>query len=537
MALQYPGYAVPQPTSTTLLDVFNQWNAGVDRGRAERYEREAPDAFGAYLDSLYGGGGTAPGSAPPALDLASLETTRRGGAGGTAPAVGDIASDYFAAARNSESGGNPYAKNPNSSAEGLYQFLEPTWNGLMQSHPELGLTPDGRSDPAQQERAMRAFTADNARTLKGAGLGVDPGSLYAAHFLGAGGATKVLQGDPNSPVSAYVSPEVITANPDLANMTVGQFKNWAASKGGNSSGGYAAPTVNTGMPGGGGAGGRGLPPREAMMALFRNPVTRPLAIEAIKTAQAGGIGGKPTDDMQEYMFALQQGYKGSFFDWQKTKTGPQIINNNGTGATSKFYDQLDQKLAEQTAAAIEAGWSARSNAVRLGELGRLLETIPQGATGGMVQLAGALGISLDDKAGDVQAAQAIINQMVPQQRPPGSGTMSDADLALFKQSLPSILNQPDGNQKIMMLVNAINEYTIAQADIAQMVANREIDPAEGRRRQAAVPNPLASRGDTKKKASEGDGAPETYPEGTVIQNDAGKRMIMQNGEWVDYNGQ
>lgn len=529
--LNWPTIEKTDPLGDALKG-FQEWR---DYGRNVKNEQDAPAAFEAYLDSLYGGG-SAPtgGAAPAALDLAALETTRRGGAGGAAPAVGDIAADYFAATRASESAGNDNAKNANSSATGRYQFIDGTWSDLMAAHPELGLTIDGRTDPAQQERAMRAFTADNARALKGAGLGVDPGSLYAAHFLGAGGATKVLQGDPNSPVSAYVSPEVITANPDLANMTVGQFKNWAASKGGNSSGGYSAPTMNTGMTG---AAPRGLPPREAMMALFRNPVTRPLAIEAIKTAQAGGIGGKPTDDMQEYMFALQQGYKGSFFDWQKTKTGPQIINNNGTGATSKFYDQLDQKLAEQTASAIEAGWSARSNAVRLGELGRLLETIPQGATGGMVQLAGALGISLDAKAGDVQAAQAIINQMVPQQRPPGSGTMSDADLALFKQSLPSILNQPDGNQKIMTLVNAINEYTIAQADIAQMVANREIDPAEGRRRQAAVPNPLASRGDTKKKASEGDGAPETYPEGTVIQNDAGKRMIMRNGEWVDYNGQ
>lgn len=482
MALQYPGYSVPQPSQTKITDLLDLWDKGVAQGKADRYEREAPDAFGTYLDSLYSG---QPSAAPPGSGAATAGLV--GGSHDAAAAAEDpMLAAYFKATRRSESDGNDSAKNPESSALGRYQFIDGTWSDLMAKHPELGLTIDGRTDPAQQEKAIRAFTADNARTLKGAGLGVDPGSLYAAHFLGAGGATKVLQGDPNSPVSAYVSPNVIKANPDLANMTVGQFRDWAASKGGNGSGGYAAPIANTGIPS---AGARTLPPREVMMKLFQNPETRPLAIEAIKTAQAGAAG-KTTDDITEYMFALRQGYGGSFADWQKTKTGPQTVINNSTGATSKFYDQLDQKLADQTAAAIDAGISAQGNAVRLSELERLLETAPQGAAGGMVQLAGAIGLPVEGVS-DVQAAQAIINQMVPGQRPPGSGTMSDADLALFKASLPQILNQPDGNRQILAAIKAINSYTIAQAEIAQRIANREIDPAEGRRMQAAVPNPLA----------------------------------------------
>lgn len=35
---------------------------------------------------------------------------------------------------------------------------------------------------------MRVFTAENARALQGSGIAVNPGSLYAAHFLGPGGA-------------------------------------------------------------------------------------------------------------------------------------------------------------------------------------------------------------------------------------------------------------------------------------------------------------------------------------------------------------
>lgn len=176
---------------------------------------------------------------------------------------------------------------------------------------------------------------------------------------------------------------------------------------------------------------------------------------------------------------------------QGPEGGPDTLITNNIGGTDKFYDTMDAKLAEQTAAVIESGYNAQSNNIRIGELERLLGPggAPQGAQGVMVQAAGSLGIPVEG-LDDLQAAQALISQMVPGQRPAGSGTMSDADLALFKQSLPSIINQPGGNQKVLQTMKAINEYTIQQAQIAQMVANREISPAEGRAMQAQVPNPL-----------------------------------------------
>lgn len=170
---------------------------------------------------------------------------------------------------------------------------------------------------------------------------------------------------------------------------------------------------------------------------------------------------------------------------------PETVINNNMGATDEFYGQLDKNLATQTGDLINAGMNAQSNNIRLGELEKLLQTAPQGMEGSFVQMAGSLGIPTQG-VDEVQAAQALINQMVPGQRPPGSGTMSDADLALFKASLPQIVNQPGGNQMILRTMKAINEYTVAQAQIAQAVANREISPAEGRRLQSQVPNPLAS---------------------------------------------
>lgn len=159
--------------------------------------------------------------------------------------AGPAGKDYFSAIKSAESGGNPNAKNPKSSATGLYQFTDGTWDAVARAHPDLGLTPDGRRDPQQQERAIRAFTADNAKVLASAGIAPTGGNLYAAHFLGAGGARSVLSQPDNASVASIVGQGVVKANPFLARMTVGDFKRWTASKGGNDTlaGGEANDTL------------------------------------------------------------------------------------------------------------------------------------------------------------------------------------------------------------------------------------------------------------------------------------------------------
>lgn len=136
--------------------------------------------------------------------------------------------DYFAKVRRTESGGNDRAKNPRSSATGRYQFIDSTWNGLAQRYPHLGLT--DRFDPDQQERAMQVFTSENQSALERAGIPIDGGSLYSAHFLGAGGAINVLGQPDQTALSAILPDNVMRANPFLRNMTVGAFRKWSANK-------------------------------------------------------------------------------------------------------------------------------------------------------------------------------------------------------------------------------------------------------------------------------------------------------------------
>lgn len=279
MALTYPGISYLKGYDGKVSDIFDAWLQGEALGKAQRDEDQSGDLIAKLFSAQQGNAAPAPSRSP-------IDQLVFGSHDAATAAQDPLLTAYFANTRRAESGGNDTAANPNSSALGRYQFLEGTWNDLMGRHPELGLTADGRTDPGQQERAMKAFTMENARQLSGSGIPVTPGALYAAHFLGAGGAAKVLGADPNSPVSAYVDPDVVSANPQLAGMTVADFQQWANQKGGGANGGYTAPMVDAPAPAAAPAGGGRLNP-ELMGELFRNAATRPLAIELMKAVSSG----------------------------------------------------------------------------------------------------------------------------------------------------------------------------------------------------------------------------------------------------------
>ena len=65
------------------------------------------------------------------------------------------------------------------------------------------------------------------------------------------------------------------------------------------------------------------------------------------------------------------------------------------------------------------------------------------------------------------AAAALINQIVPQMRPKGSGPMSDRDLEMFKASAPSIAALPGGNALIVKTLKGIAKYERDFAEIHQ----------------------------------------------------------------------
>jgi hypothetical protein len=141
-----------------------------------------------------------------------------------------------------ESGGNPNATNPKSSASGLGQFIDSTWlSTIKQARPDLAQGKSDsdllalKSDPQLSREMTEAYANQNQAILSKAGVPVTPGSTYLAHFAGPGGAVKVLQADPNAPVESVLGEAAVKANPFLRGMTASALQAWADKKMGGSS--------------------------------------------------------------------------------------------------------------------------------------------------------------------------------------------------------------------------------------------------------------------------------------------------------------
>lgn len=228
------------------------------------------------------------------------------------------------------------------------------------------------------------------------------------------------------------------------------------------------------------------------------------ALTIFQQSQPAGLD--PTDDMREYDAAVAQGYGGSFADWlgragaqpmtpeeraqwgipqddtrpyAMSADGPKVIGgggqtiNVGTGdaGAGEFWGTLGDAATGRYVTMMESGNSAARNLAQLDQLDGLLENTPQGFEAAATSFAGNFGIDLGDASG-VQAAEALISQMIPAQRPPGSGPMSDSDLDLFRRSVVRLINQPGGNKLIMDTARAINTYDLQLARIVENYALR-----------------------------------------------------------------
>jgi len=189
--------------------------------------------------------------------------------------------NYLLATARVESGLNPQAGASTSSARGLFQFIDQTWLGTMkQSGAELGYgryaaaitqTASGhyqvadpemrkeilalRNDPTANATMAGAFTRANADILsKKLGRAPSEGELYIAHFLGTGGAARLISlasSDPNAKATQYFA-NAATANSSIffdrstgAARTMAQVRNVLTARYDVAARGSAADPVQT----------------------------------------------------------------------------------------------------------------------------------------------------------------------------------------------------------------------------------------------------------------------------------------------------
>lgn len=148
--------------------------------------------------------------------------------------------DFLMRTARRESGFNPDARAPTSSASGLFQFIEQTWLATVKQHGHKhgygqyadliyqggdgrwqvrgsarNVVLDLRFDPQAASTMAGELTASNAAYLRGR-TGKEPngGDLYAAHFLGPAGAARLIEAMSSRPNSSAASlfPDAASAN-------------------------------------------------------------------------------------------------------------------------------------------------------------------------------------------------------------------------------------------------------------------------------------------------------------------------------------
>ncbi|UQT03086.1 peptidoglycan hydrolase [Serratia phage vB_SmaS-Totoro] len=129
-----------------------------------------------------------------------------------------------------ESGFDPTAKNDKSSAAGFGQFINKTWKGILPTLvKKYGVNPNAtQMDARANMLATAEYMLQNQKALGSIGRPLTAEDLYVAHFLGTGGARKLLSKPDSFDVSQAIDDyqRVAKANPAIFNgaKTVGDFR-------------------------------------------------------------------------------------------------------------------------------------------------------------------------------------------------------------------------------------------------------------------------------------------------------------------------
>jgi len=207
-------------------------------------------------------------------------------------------------------------------------------------------------------------------------------------------------------------------------------------------------------------------------------------------AQAKTQREKP-NAIQEYEYAKGQGYGGSFVDFQQAnkRAGAPSTTINMAGER-EFEKKTGGAQADMFAKMVEEGTNSRADIGSITELGERLSKTPGGVVGGLQDMALSFGVALGPGADDAAAAKAIIARLVPSQRQPGSGQMSDRDVLLFRDSLPKLVNRPGGNKLIIDTMKAMAEFKIRQAEIASAAMTGQMTRAQATQALMSLPDPM-----------------------------------------------
>jgi hypothetical protein len=208
--------------------------------------------------------------------------------------------------------GDPNARNPRSSASGVWQLTDGSYQDTIARHPEL------KGQDKNSEAVAKAYIGDNRAAMQKI-LGRDPSNaeLQLSVAIGASAASHAVMAGADTPVDQVLSPEAVAANPQWRGMTVAQLMQ----------------SVNNPPKGGGGRG-------PVIAATTSQPVT-------------GGDSGIPgaASLFQQQMDLLKQYIASQPAMWDKlSKMQQDYLNATKLTPAQQLHDTFQQWAMAQNAA-------------------------------------------------------------------------------------------------------------------------------------------------------------------------------------------
>jgi hypothetical protein len=158
---------------------------------------------------------------------------------------------------------------------------------------------------------------------------------------------------------------------------------------------------------------------------------------------------------------------------------------------SKFLEQTGADLAKQFETLSNMGLQASRASIKFNQLEEAFRSadVKTGAQGVLSTALSRFGIDLPG-ATQYQQIDALVASLIPLQRPPGSGSTSDSDMALYRRALPELLGTKEGQLQIMQDLKAVAAHDIKVGEIANQARSGQITPFKALEMINQLPNPL-----------------------------------------------
>lgn len=435
-----------------------------------------------------------------------------------------IPQSYMQMAIAKESGGDPFARNPRSSARGLGQFTDATWNDLIRQRPDLGLTPDGRFDADQSKRAINAYAEGNANTLQNAGFEPTNDNLYMAHRFGPSGALRILGSPGDTSMATLFGPRVMAANPDLAGKTVNDLTG-----GGGRAMSFAptapAPTAPTQAP----SATPSMPgvnedtSNDRFNSVTNGVIGAGAALQSIDNPRGAAVlaGMMKQGQVKDDYSLTYDANSGTAFRINKRTGEVTSVRNDVPQKRTPWSDAQDKAFSDRYLGLIDSGEKARASLDAIGQMKQLVSNpnVYQGLGADQYLAARKLMSNFGfDTSGiaDSELLRSMGNKLTLELKNfDGSnsmpGAMSDNDLKFLRGMSVDLSNAPSSNAKLLDYFGRVAKRRQDYSDWANeyVQANGKLDAGFYKfAKQRADAAPLFTDADNSQQAPTQSGNPQ-----------------------------